>query len=382
MAWPFDRAGQRFLRVNPSLDLYEGQHCRGCYAVAMTSRIAGGILNLGWLGRLDVPARYRRWVPQWLTSILVGLAASVFASLARATLVLVWPSLPAFTLLLPAMLLATLFGRWQAGLTCLAAGGLYTWYFILPPPYSFAIPDSQTSTRLISVAMVGFLLLGVGEAFRRSERRLAAERRRADAAEARRQRLLAHELNHRIKNTLATVQAIAAQTLDGAVAPEARRAFDNRLKALARAHELLTRESWTSVPLVELVTTALLPFADGHSVRIEGPVLALPSRQAIALSLGLHELATNAIKYGALSKPGGSVDIGWGLDGETFRMSWIEKDGPPVLPPTATGFGTRLLERALASEIGGKVRLDYRSNGLQCDIEGRVANADEETGEG
>jgi two-component sensor histidine kinase len=96
------------------------------------------------------------------------------------------------------------------------------------------------------------------------------------------------------------------------------------------------------------------------------------------LSLGLHELATNAIKYGALSKPGGSIDIDWGLDGETFRMSWIEKDGPKVVPPAASGFGTRLLERALASEIGGKVRLDYLADGLRCDIEGRIADAGEE----
>ncbi|MGE5721469.1 MAG: sensor histidine kinase [Sphingomonadales bacterium] len=325
---------------------------------------------MGWLGRLDVPARTRRWVPQWLTSILVGLAASGLAMAGRALLLLVWADAVPFGLLFPAILLATLFGRWQAGLTCFIVGGLGTWYLALAPYHSFAIPDAATGAILAFYAVVGGLILAIAEAYRQALHQLAHERRESAAAEARRQRLLTQELNHRIKNMLATVQAIASQTLGrAAIPPEARQAFDARLAALARAHDLLTRAAWSEAAFEDLVTSALAPFDNGKCFRINGPALSLPSQHAVAMALGLHELATNAVKYGALSVPDGSVDLSWSIEGGRFRLTWIERDGPKVAAPAASGFGTRLLERALAVELGGSVRLEYPADGARCEIE-------------
>ena len=198
-------------------------------------------------------------------------------------------------------------------------------------------------------------------------------------------RLLIDELNHRVKNTLATVQSIAAQALRHS--PDmgaAREAIEARLFALAHSHELLTREAWTGASLRDVVVSALRPFdpavhdrsggSSGHAAgRIaivgEGDVRLAP-RAVLTLSIALHELATNAVKYGALSADMGRVLIDWikqaAPDGDLLALRWREVGGPPVAPPTRKGFGLRMIERGLAHELGGEVRLDYRPDGLVC----------------
>jgi PAS domain S-box-containing protein len=185
--------------------------------------------------------------------------------------------------------------------------------------------------------------------------------------------LMVHELNHRVKNTLATVQAIIAQTLRGGDVPcLVREALTERLMALSRAHDVLTEQRWSGADLREIATVASEPYlGDGPSpFVIDGPSITLPPRMAIAMALAFHELATNAAKYGALSRQGGQVAITWWAEpqGEAQRLDleWRESGGPLVRPPAKQGFGTRLIQRSLAPDLGGEVDLAFAPDGLVC----------------
>ena len=188
------------------------------------------------------------------------------------------------------------------------------------------------------------------------------------------QRLLVNELNHRVKNTLATVQSIAMHTLRKEAQPHlAREAFEERIIALSRAHDLLTKERWGSPKLLDIVTQAIEPYRTPGDARflVEGPKARLRPQQALALAMALNELATNAIKYGALSNGAGHVRVTWMVETAEpprLRLRWEESGGPPVDPPQRRGFGSRLIERALPSELGG-VCLEFPSTGVVCTIE-------------
>jgi two-component system, chemotaxis family, CheB/CheR fusion protein len=195
------------------------------------------------------------------------------------------------------------------------------------------------------------------------------ERRRAHE----RQKLLVNEIQHRIKNTLATVQAIATQTLRSS--PGERDAFVARLHALAGAHDLLRDDNWHQAALIDLVGKALNAFQEKHRERfvIDGPGgIFLDAQKSSLLVMALHELATNAAKYGALSNETGRVRVVWetSRDGpaKSVRLSWQESGGPPVNPPQQKGFGSLLIERALQNELG-QARLDFHPDGLVCTIE-------------
>jgi PAS domain S-box-containing protein len=203
-----------------------------------------------------------------------------------------------------------------------------------------------------------------------TDRRMAEER----------QRLLMEELAHRVKNTLTVVQAIASQTLRGSGAsPEAREALNTRLMALSRAHELLMQGGWSEASLLALVeeTARLHAHGEAGRFRIAGPDILLGSRAAMALALVLHELATNAVKYGALSVPEGQVLVLWetvDIGGEAqLRFRWEEVGGPPVVPPERQGFGTRLIARSFGQSLAATVRLDYARAGVTFTLEAQVA---------
>jgi two-component system, chemotaxis family, CheB/CheR fusion protein len=197
------------------------------------------------------------------------------------------------------------------------------------------------------------------------------ERRQAETQRA----VLMGELNHRVKNTLATVQAIAAQTLSNSNSiTEARSAFEARLMALSRAHDLLTQESWEGADLNNVVRKAIEPLdAEQGRFHIEGPNVQLAPSAALSFAMALHELATNAAKYGALSNGQGQVSITWqikeGGEERRLHMRWTEQGGPLVVPPTRKGFGSLLIGRALAQELGGNVQIDYKSSGVVCMID-------------
>jgi len=185
-------------------------------------------------------------------------------------------------------------------------------------------------------------------------------------------RLINDELKHRVRNTLTVVSAMASQTLRGNVHNDALvRKFHDRLAAFARAHDSLTATTWATARMSDVVNGALLAHqGDEAKVSIEGPNVVLGSRQAVALALAIHELATNATKYGALSSPSGRVRVNWqeAMDDRlpALRFCWNESGGPAVARPTRTGFGSRLIERVLSDDLNAKVDLDYAASGLTC----------------
>ncbi|WP_075215758.1 sensor histidine kinase [Mongoliimonas terrestris] len=187
--------------------------------------------------------------------------------------------------------------------------------------------------------------------------------------------LLIAELNHRVKNSLATVQSIALQTLRDTSDPVAvRERFLSRLHALGRAHDVITAERWDGAWLERLVERAVEPFqASGGRFDIAGEPVRLPPPAALAISMALQELCTNAAKYGALSQPEGRVSIEWAINrrnGErVLDLQWTERGGPPVQAPTRRGFGTRLIERGLAFELDADVTLDFHPEGVVCSIQ-------------
>jgi PAS domain S-box-containing protein len=190
-------------------------------------------------------------------------------------------------------------------------------------------------------------------------------------------RFLLAELNHRTQNTLATVQAIAVQTLRGAANKEVVDAFEGRILALSKAHSLLGRKHWEAVSLRDVIDQILQPFGlnDRRVARfsIEGDDVRLPPKAALSLAMLFHELATNAAKHGALSNgAAGKINIAWQAErtsqGDRMRLRWQESGGPPVTPPGRKGFGSRLIERGMAQDLGGEVRLDYEPAGVTCQI--------------
>lgn len=201
----------------------------------------------------------------------------------------------------------------------------------------------------------------------RTEERLAADR----------QRLLLDELNHRVKNTLATVQSIAAQTLRASPEPaQFREAFENRLLALSTAHDLLTASSWTGADLSEVLESEFKPYGPGRA-SLEGPRVRLSSAEALSTALVVHELATNAAKYGALSTQEGRVSVSWSCEelaeGERrLVLVWRERGGPVTVVPTRRGFGSRLIERTATHDLRGTVELAFEAEGLTARFDLRL----------
>ena len=186
------------------------------------------------------------------------------------------------------------------------------------------------------------------------------------------QRRLLNELNHRVKNTLATIQALTAQTLRGARdLPSAREALDRRIRAMAKAHDLLMSRAWAGANLTDIVMRALDAF-NPSQVKMTGSSMEVSPRHALALSLALHELATNATKYGALSCDEGRVSVQWGAQEGMLNLHWEERGGPPVAPPTQKGFGSKLLEEVVAGDLAGKTKLSYDRSGVRCTITARL----------
>jgi two-component sensor histidine kinase len=195
-----------------------------------------------------------------------------------------------------------------------------------------------------------------------------------------RARLINAELAHRIQNMLTIVNAIADQTFRNAASvSEARSSFIQRIRALGSAHEVLTRSSDNVASIAAVIEHALAPHQGAlGEICAQGPPLNLSARQALSLGMCIHELATNAMKYGALSQPGGEVTIRWQIEprnGEDyFRLTWIESNGPAVIAPKRRGFGSLLIEHVLADDFHGKVDVNYHPQGLRCELTTRLGN--------
>lgn len=197
------------------------------------------------------------------------------------------------------------------------------------------------------------------------------DRRRLQAEEAQAGRaFLARELSHRVKNSLSVVQAIARQTFGKMVPPQAIDTFSLRIRALAGAYDTLLAEEWEAADIREVIQRAIAPHhePDDNRFRLEGPPFVLSPKAVIAVSLILHELSTNAAKYGALSSTAGYVAIVWRKEGDRLRLDWTEHDGPPVTPPEREGFGSKVVSRAFAAEFASKTHFDFRPDGLHFHV--------------
>jgi PAS domain S-box-containing protein len=213
---------------------------------------------------------------------------------------------------------------------------------------------------------------GMGVVFRD-----VTDRKRAEAQRD----LLIGELHHRVKNMLATVQALAAQTFrHNGVEPSTQASFEGRLLTLSNVHSVLTNDNWASAELHDVVASTLQPHRtpEGDRFTVQGPAMRLRPQSAVALSMALHELCTNAIKYGALSADAGRVDLQWQAADGRFRLRWQEHDGPPVAEPSRRGFGSRLIERSLAAQLQGEVAIGFHAAGVVCTIDAPLDAVSEE----
>jgi PAS domain S-box-containing protein len=186
------------------------------------------------------------------------------------------------------------------------------------------------------------------------------------------QQLLINELNHRVKNTLAVVQSLALQSFRGDTPSEtARHDFSARLTALSAAHNLLTRQNWEQASLEDIISTSLQAAAGANMDRVllQGPDVPLAPQTAVSVGMAIHELTTNAIKYGALSNGVGRIAVNWSVDEGSLHLEWRESGGPPVVAPKNRGFGSRMIEKGLAAELGGQVALSFPAEGVECVID-------------
>jgi PAS domain S-box-containing protein len=190
------------------------------------------------------------------------------------------------------------------------------------------------------------------------------------AAEAH-QKLLINELSHRAKNLLAIIQSIAQQSFKGeAAASDSLNRFEGRLGALSAAHGILTKERWEAVPLRRLICdTYTAVRSDDSRLTVDGPHIDLPPKVAVSLAMAVHELATNALKYGSLSNEDGEVLIHWTTKDGRLLLRWEERGGPPVATPPRRGFGSRMIERGLAAELGGSVSIRFAPTGVVCEVD-------------
>jgi two-component sensor histidine kinase len=297
--------------------------------------------------------------------ILVGACAALLAVLIRWSLPLGPQQLPTLTVVVAMAIVTTFIGA-RAGLVTAVVGGLLSWYLFFNA-YSWSLANDAWIP-LIGFSVIAMVIVSTAALYRGSERRLHAQELVALTEQAANAELFAREMAHRLKNALAIVQSIAFQTF-GNDTPEAI-LFASRLKALADANELLSEQvDEPEANVFQVVNAALQPFdASSTALEIECTDSAIPARQVMALTLALHELATNAVKYGALSVAFGRVSLRIEDAGDLLRLTWKERGGPAVAPPEHQGFGTRLLRRT-----GTSTQLSFEPDGVRCSFSIRKA---------
>jgi two-component sensor histidine kinase len=225
--------------------------------------------------------------------------------------------------------------------------------------------SQECEDSVVRIAAHAAIAINNGRLFEIAQREIAERKRTEDAKE-----LLLQEIQHRVKNSLGIVQAMVSQTFKTAAAEE-KAAFGARIQALAGAHDVLTEKHWTRASVSQIIDRALEPFREHGRDRLDaaGPEASLSANKALLLAMILHELGTNAVKYGALSNIDGRVSVAWEFShsGTTLCVTWRESDGPVVTQPTRKGFGSTLIARALAGEKS-KATIDYAATGVVCKL--------------
>jgi two-component sensor histidine kinase len=257
----------------------------------------------------------------------------------------------------PAVLFATLVGGVGPGAFALALGiVLEGWDFLVPGSFGFRTPDLEESFQVIFYAVAGSLVIWIAEQYRRLLRHSEEEESK--------RRLYLSELQHRVRNMMTIVQSIVRQSLQGN--GQAIETVNGRIVALLATNELLTRSEEQTADLKEIILAELAPYGSSRVI-LKGESREILSRPAVAFALITHELATNAVKYGALSQEHGRVHIAWQIQGDRLALEWIETGGPAVKPPTRQGLGTPLITR-LVSSLAGEIVKDFQPSGLTCRI--------------
>jgi two-component sensor histidine kinase len=305
----------------------------------------------------DKLLRIWRWGlrPASAAALIFAVCCFLVASGVHLAFRLIRPDLAAYSTYYGAVLCATIVGGVSSGAVVLVLGGLAAWFIFEPTFLAVPPPLSDELASLILYCVSSVFIIWVADTYRRVVRRLDAEEHY--------RRLVVSELHHRIKNKFATVYAILGHEMRDQGQVWSR--IEGRLRALAAADQFLlhadSRAEMTDILAAELA-------AYGRSrVTYKGESVRLPPKLAAMLALVFHELATNAAKYGALSVSTGHVQITWNVSGSFVKMSWVESDGPGVVPPTRRGFGTRLLHHAL-DPFHGVIESTYGASGLKCDI--------------
>jgi two-component sensor histidine kinase len=302
--------------------------------------------------------------PFWL-KIFVGVVAAGLAVLVRWTLPLNSQQLPTVTVVIATTVVTTFVGV-RAGILTAALGGLACWY-LFSNNQSLSLADGAW-VPLAGFSVIAISLVGTAALYRESERRSQAKELAAIEERVEHSNLFAREMAHRLKNTLAIVQSVAFQTFGNGTAEAT--LFASRLKALADANELLSeRVEEPEAEVLRVVKAALQPFhLRSSAMQIDCVDAIIPSRQVLSLALALHELATNATKYGALSVPTGRILLRLESQAQLLQVTWQEQGGPLVTPPEREGFGSRLLRRT-----GSNATLTFAPEGLQCSFVVRTA---------
>jgi two-component sensor histidine kinase len=307
-------------------------------------------------------------------------------ALALTTRLMVDHELPAgfpYLTFFPAVIITTFVAGLGPGILCALLCGLASWYFFIEPFYSFQLTAGSALALsfyalIVSVDIVIIHGINVTSRHLQEQReelaRVAALREQALAelkASHEQQELLKHELSHRLKNTLAMVQAIATQTLRPVPERQHVETFQDRLQALSSAHDILLRRDWANASVDTIIAETTHKLGVEGRLRPHGPEVLLGSKATLSFSLLLYELTTNAIKYGSLSNDRGYVSLVWGTEElnelQTFKIVWEERDGPPVGQPARKGFGSRLIRMGLSG--AGSVNATYETSGFRVEMQ-------------
>ncbi|HUI96019.1 MAG TPA: sensor histidine kinase [Xanthobacteraceae bacterium] len=291
--------------------------------------------------------------PNSPAALVFALGCVVVATLVRIGLGWVSPDSAVFAPYYSATLVAALVGGVGAGAAAALAGSIVALWLFVPPDWTIVpfVKEQVVSVLLYGISCV--VIIWAAESYRGLLCRLRDQ-------EAIRQ-LLNHELDHRIKNILASVQAIVNQSLRGQA--DVRKTLGARIAALAATNDLLVKSDWCGASLGEILTREFSPYGLTR-FRLAGEDVECPAAIVIPLALVMHELATNASKYGALSRPEGRVDVAWQVEGDRLVLQWVERGGPAPQPPTRSGFGTTLLRRSLRP-FDGVVETRFEPDGLR-----------------
>jgi two-component sensor histidine kinase len=308
-----------------------------------------------------MPQKWRRFWHEGLppaspAAYLFAVGCIAAATLARYALASVISAVIPFALYYPAILVATLVAGPAAGAVASLLGGIIVWATIALPSFGLTLDTTSRVVTIVVYAISSGVIVWVAESHRRAVRHL-------DETEQKRL-LLLRELEHRNRNTLAVTQAIISQSLREN--REDAEKINARIRALAATNELVVRSDDQTADLKDILLAELKPYGEKRVV-VQGGAVTLAPDLARSLALIFHELATNAAKYGALSAPDGRLSVFWANDGATIKITWAERDGPAVAPPTKRGFGLYFVERILDS-AEGKVATEFRPDGLVCQI--------------